>query len=363
MTPSSLANCQLVWFKRDLRVHDHAALTAAAERGPVLPLYIVEPELWSQPDHAERQWTFIAECLKELCAELASRGQPLIVRVGDALPILERARKHLGIVALWSHEETGNSWTFARDRAVAAWAAERGLHWYELPQTGVVRPLKNRDGWAGHWHRMMSDPVIKPPESLSPLPDVDEGNIPTAAELEIEPTHCPQRQVGGRTIGLNTLQSFLNERGEPYRAAMSSPVSGATHCSRISPFLAWGALSMREVAHATWARRAALKALQGPTTWRQSMSSFESRLHWRDHFMQKLEDEPRLEFENLHPAYDGLRPREPDAARLHAWCVGETGLPFVDACMRMLRTTGWMNFRMRAMLMAVASYHLWLDWR
>ncbi len=79
--------------------------------------------------------------------------------------------------------------------------------------------------------------------------------------------------------------------------------------------------------------------------------------------MQKLEDEPRLEFENLHPAYDGLRPAEPDAIRFEAWAKGETGLPFVDACMRALIATGWMNFRMRAMLMAVASYHLWLDWR
>jgi deoxyribodipyrimidine photo-lyase len=79
--------------------------------------------------------------------------------------------------------------------------------------------------------------------------------------------------------------------------------------------------------------------------------------------MQKLEDEPRLEFENLHAAYHDLRPSAPDREKLDAWANGETGLPFVDACMRALQATGWMNFRMRAMLMAVASYHLWLDWR
>jgi deoxyribodipyrimidine photo-lyase len=93
------------------------------------------------------------------------------------------------------------------------------------------------------------------------------------------------------------------------------------------------------------------------------MRSFQARLAWRDHFMQKLEDEPAIEHRCLHPAYEGLRPSEPDAVRLAAWTRGETGLPFVDACMRSLIATGWLNFRMRSMLMAVASYHLWLDWR
>ncbi|MEM9014920.1 MAG: FAD-binding domain-containing protein [Pseudomonadota bacterium] len=93
------------------------------------------------------------------------------------------------------------------------------------------------------------------------------------------------------------------------------------------------------------------------------MASFQGRLHWRDHFTQKLEDEPRIEFENLHPAYDGVRPAESSSSLLAAWRNGETGLPFVDACMNALAATGWMNFRMRAMLMAVASYHFWLPWR
>ncbi|MEM9602075.1 MAG: deoxyribodipyrimidine photo-lyase [Pseudomonadota bacterium] len=357
------APLQLVWFKRDLRVQDHAALAQAAAHGPVLPLYIAEPGLWALPDHAERQWAFIAETLAELREALAARGQPLVIRVGEAVPILERARKQLGVAAIWSHEETGNAWTYARDRAVAAWAADRGLPWHELQQTGVVRPLGNRDGWAGRWNRFMAEPVVNAPEALPPLADVEPGAIPDSDNLGLTTAPCPERQRGGRHVGLETLSSFLNERGAPYRAAMSGPVSGAVHCSRISPYLAWGALSMREVAHATWARRAQLKALDGPTPWRQSMSSFESRLHWRDHFMQKLEDEPRLEHENLHRAYDGLRPCEPDTALLQAWCSGQTGLPFVDACMRMLIHTGWMNFRMRAMLVAVASYHLWLDWR
>ena len=91
------------------------------------------------------------------------------------------------------------------------------------------------------------------------------------------------------------------------------------------------------------------------------MTSFAKRLAWRDHFIQKLEDEPALEYRCLHPAHEG--PARHRCARLAAWASGQTGVPFVDACMRYLTATGWLNFRMRAMLMSFASYHLWLDWR
>ena len=97
--------------------------------------------------------------------------------------------------------------------------------------------------------------------------------------------------------------------------------------------------------------------------WRGSLISFSGRQHWHCHFIQKLEDAPRLEFENLHHAYDGLRPDVADPLRLAAFCAGATGYPFVDACLRALHDHGWINFRMRAMLMAFASYHLWLPWR
>lgn len=360
---SSETPLQIVWFKRDLRVHDHRALVQAALRGPVLPVYIAEPELWRQPDMSERQWAFVAESLNELRRDLAELGQPLIVRTGDVIEILERARRRFGTIALWSHEETGNGWTYARDLRVADWANETGVAWTEVRQSGVIRRLNSRNGWAKRWDAFMAEPESMPPRALPPVADVPIGEIPSAKELGLAPDPCPGRQRGGREAGLDTLQTFLHVRGAPYRRAMSSPAAGAEHCSRLSPHLAWGTLSMRETAQAGWARQRQLKVDGTKSGWRGAMSSFQGRLHWRDHFTQKLEDEPALEFRNLHRACNGLRPSEPDAARLQAWCKGETGLPFVDACMRALNQTGWMNFRMRAMLMAVASYHLWLDWR
>ena len=353
----------IVWFKRDLRVHDHPALSRATQRGRVLPVYIVEPALWQQPDLSGRQWAFTAECLAGLREDLLRLGQQLIIRVGDAISTLDELRLRYKTIRLWSHEETGNGWTYQRDRGVAAWARQAGVEWVEIPQSGVIRRLKSRNGWARNWDQRMAEPQESVPTALCPIDNIDPGVIPAARDLAIADDLCPERQKGGREAGLNCLDTFLHTRGAPYRRAMSSPNEGAVHCSRLSPYIALGALSLREITQATWARQRDLKQNNIKGGWRGSMSSFQGRLHWRDHFIQKLEDEPRIEFENLHPAYNGLRPTEPDKHRLKAWCTGETGLPFVDACMRSLRTTGWINFRMRAMLMAIASYHLWLDWR
>jgi len=125
---------------------------------------------------------------------------------------------------------------------------------------------------------------------------------------------------------------------------------------------------MRTVYHATEERRLELKARRaekipiGPD-WLRSLSSFSKRLRWHCHFIQKLESQPSIEFENIARAYDGLRENDFSQARFQAWCEGRTGYPMVDACMRSLVATGWVGFRMRAMLMSFASYHLWLHWR
>ena len=351
----------LVWFKRDLRVQDNPVLAhAAAHGGRILPLFIVDPEAWAQPDASARHWRFVAESLAEVRRDLAALGAPLVVRLGTAQAVLRDITQSTGITHILSLEETGNGWSYARDRAIAAWARDAGIMWQELPQAGVVRRLSSRDGWARRREGAMRAPQSPAPLALQGFA-LDPGPIPEARDLALPFDPCPERQKGGRTTALAYLDSFLTQRGRDYRRAMSSPVSGADACSRLSPHLAWGTLSTREVVQATAQRKAEARA--AADGWSPSLTSFEARLAWRDHFMQKLEDAPRLETRCLHSAYEALRPRDPDAARLAAWETGETGIPFVDACMRSLSATGWLNFRMRAMLVSVASYHLWLDWR
>jgi len=355
----------VVWFKRDLRTNDHRPLAEVARRGPVIPLLVIEPDLWAEPDAAHRHFAFMRDCAVELDEALARLGARLVVRTGRVVDVLADLKQRHGFAELWSHEETGNGWTYRRDIEVGAWCRSTGVTWHEVPQAGVVRRLQSRNGWAKRWDRLMAAPITPEPEHVAAVAGIEIHPLPMPEDVGLAPDACTERQQGGRRAALATRDSFLFERGKPYRRAMSSPLGGAEHCSRLSPHLAWGSISMREAAQATWARQHALRGdTSGDTReWRGSLVSFLGRLHWHCHFMQKLESAPSIEARELHPAARGLRPHPADPARLEAWSNGQTGFPFVDACMRSLCTTGWINFRMRAMLVSFASYNLWLPWQ
>ena len=376
-TPSTT----VLWFKRDLRWHDHAPLASAAlwavqHGGTVLPLWVDEPDMWAQPDMAAQHAGFAHECLAELAAWIAADGGTLCRLHGDMLAQLTMLHARIGPFVLVSHEETGNSWSFARDVAVAQWCQAHAVEWREFPNNGVVRRLLSdgggRNRWSQHKAARMDVPVIAPPQhvrwhNVAGLPVT--GAL-TAQDLGLLDADKPTRLRGGRRAAESELSSFLLQRGQHYRFEMSSPVTAPHSCSRISPHLVWGSLSVRACLHAVTQRRAALQALpadQRPTGFLQSLRSFEGRLHWHCHFIQKLESEPAIEWRNVNRGFDGLRnegeltPEE--QRRLHAFCTGRTGFPFVDACLRSLAATGWINFRMRAMLMSFAAYQLWLHWR
>jgi deoxyribodipyrimidine photo-lyase len=353
---------KVVWFKRDLRMHDHAALSAAAKQGPVLCLYVVEPVVWRQSDAATQHFRFVRESLRDLDRSLSDRGARLTVVTGEVTDVLERLMLAQPFDQLHSHEETGNGVTYSRDREVRRWCRERGVRWIEWSQFGVVRRLPSRDGWAQHWEAHVQAPQVFAPERLRSenLPWV-EPEAPHPAALGLTERDHPQRQRGGRTHATRVLHEFLNERSLSYRGGISSPLSAPTACSRLSPYLAYGCLSLREVVQATRARLTTLPP--EARHHRLGLEAFVSRLAWHCHFIQKLEDEPELEWRNLHRGYDGLREDHFNPAHFAVLTEGRTGWPLVDACVAMLRETGWLNFRMRAMLVSVASYPLWLHWR
>jgi deoxyribodipyrimidine photo-lyase len=367
----------VVWYKRDLRVEDHPPLWAAAEAAQaqgtgVLPLYIIEPEVIGAADYAARHWQFTRDCLLELREALAALGMTLVVRVGPALEVFQALHAECGLDGIWSHEETGNGITYARDRAVRRWVRGQGLKIHELPNGGVVRRLKTRDEWSGIWEKRMRAPLTPAPESLRPVEGITIGEIPTADDLGLPVDPIVELQPGGEVAAREVLLSFLYQRGENYHREMSSPLTAEESCSRLSPYLAYGSLSMKQVVQAARRRNEELYAMPPEEyaaldgNWKAAMRSFQSRLHWRDHFMQKLEDEPEIEYHSFVRAFDELRddPRTNEAAaiRWQAFTDGCTGYPFVDACIRSLTATGWINFRMRALLTSFASYDLWIDW-
>ena len=346
-----------LWFKRDLRIEDHQPLHEAASKGAVLPLYIIEPGLIHSPDFDALHWRFIRQSLIELQDRLADLGQPLIIRYGDAQDVFERLLKEHPFTHLYSHEETGNAWTFSRDKRLQEWTQEKAITWHEYPQHGVVRGLKDRDGWSRQWEERMRRPIFPTPTALPTLdPQPASEAISTAGDLHLASAHRKGDLYGGSRAGQAWLNSFLAGRGKNYSRAMSSPNTAYERCSRLSPYLAYGCLSLRSVTQA--ARQTEINQLSKSAT-----RSFSARLHWHCHFMQKLESEPSIEFHPFHPLCEALRANGNDPQRLQAWMEGQTGYPFLDACMRALKANGWINFRMRAMLVSFAAYHLWIDWR
>ncbi len=352
---------EVVWFKRDLRLEDHVALTAAALRGPILPLVVIEPRYWTQPDTSSRQWRFWRGCIEDLQSAIAECGGALVVRVGEVVDVLDALRSQFGHFTLWAHEETGNHWTFERDKAVHRWCKAHSITFEERRQFGVLRGAKvNRDKWSTQWDRMMALPILPKPAPLI-WERSKSDDLPTPQVLNLGDDGLSALPETGREAAFDTLDSFLHLRGEHYTRAMSSPVTAPDACSRLSWHLAYGSISIREVTQTAWAHYRTLPP--AAKAWRQAIRSLIARLHWHCHFIQKLESEPEAEWRPYAKIYEGLRPHPGDARWLAAWSAGRTGYPFVDAAMRYLNATGWINFRMRAMLMSFASYDLWLPWQ
>lgn len=351
----------IVWFKRDLRITDHAPLVNAARQGAILPLYILEPDLWKQPDLSHRQYMFLSESVYELKMMLQEK---LIIKIGDAVSILKALHEKYHNITLWSHQETWNMWSYQRDKAVKKYCRMHDITWHEMPQFGVKRILKNRDDWADIWHDIMLDHMIPTPETMI-LQNEETEIMPPPETLGLADDKCYMRQIGGRRRGLRALKTFLHDRGEGYTKEMSSPVTAFTACSRLSPHIAFGTVSLREIFQTSLLRQKQIydmpPAMRGK--WDSALRSFLGRLRWHCHFIQKLEDDPDLEFKNMHYGYDGIRENDFNEVYFTAWKTGHTGYPMIDAAMRALIAHGWINFRMRAMLVSFASYHLWLDWR
>jgi len=359
---------QVIWFKRDLRIADNECLVRAAANGSVLPILVVEPQYWSLCDTSWRQFKLLQKAANSLQDQLSEIGGELRIWTGDAIDALKSIRASIGDFDLWAHQETGNFWTFERDVRVREWCAAHTISFSEPLQYGVFRGSSlDRDRWAQDWNALMKQPILDIPQEVQwagAVPDSFLKTMPSARSLNLAPDEIIGLQPGGREAALATLKSFLYERGRDYRTDMSSPRLGAKGCSRLSVHLVTGSISMRECFEATTQRLSELSSEDSADAkaWRASLKAFIGRLHWHCHFMQKFETEPEMEFRPVARSYEGMRPAASEEWH-RAFAKGQTGFPFVDACMRSLIATGWINFRMRAMLMSFACYDLFMPWQ
>lgn len=387
----------ILWFKRDLRLRDHAPLQAAiareqrAPKRPLLLLYCFEPSLIADLNYELRHWRFVHECLTDLQQHLATMppasgadtsplvhewlpfdfeddgpppetGPPVVwVFHREVRDVLLALQTQFTIGTIFSHEETGLAVTYDRDKAIAQFCRQYGVNWHEFPANGVIRRLKTRDSWAADWQQTMQAPQQHPDMSRwypAPVPlawyAAERGpDLPIGWQ-----TPNPSFQPGGEYTGHRYLASFLTERIALYATAISKPLESRRGCSRLSPYLAWGCLSIRQVyqAQREAARKPELVGLG------RQLAAFASRLRWHCHFIQKFEDEDRMEFENVNRAFETL-PKNANPDHYAAWRDGRTGYPLIDACMRCLAATGYINFRMRAMLTSFLTHHLFQHWQ
>jgi deoxyribodipyrimidine photo-lyase len=361
----SLSNMQVskinvVWFKRDLRLSDHGPLCAAIEAGlPTLLLFCLEPRLMNAPDAASRHWRFAWQSAAYLKEELERNGHGLQVVHQDALPVFEQLAQHHNIHTIFSHQETGNKASFDRDREMLSWCRDRNIQWAEFSQDGVLRGRKHRHGWAKRMERFLEGPLLHPDlKRLKPFRGYEtlaagwKGPSLPASILQ----DAPDQQVGGAHNAQRYWQSFLEGRGANYGRHLSKPHLSRLSCSRLSPYLAWGNIGIREI----WQH--CKKHETATTPMGRALRNLRERLWWRGHYLQKLEAEWEMEFDPINRGFKGLG-RVLDERRYEAWKKGETGFPMVDASMRCLMHTGWLNFRMRAMLATFATFTLWLPYR
>ena len=245
----------VVWLKRDLRLSDHQPLAEAIAAGfPILLLYCFEPSLLAASQSSDRHWRFVCESLKDMEQRLqAFQGNLLIISTEVKTAFIQIQREY-SIQAVYSHQETGIAVTYARDQEMAAYFSAQGIPWKEYQQQGVQRKRKNRKGWESFWNIFMTAPLAQPAFELAtfvPIPEAQQLKYVFISLPVIWVTSQDIMQPGGERNGRKYLKSFLEERVKNYSKQISKPEGSRTGCSRLSPYLAWGCLSLREVFQAS----------------------------------------------------------------------------------------------------------------
>jgi deoxyribodipyrimidine photo-lyase len=349
---------KIVWFKRDLRLFDNEALfRAIASDGPTLLLYIFEPSLLNDHHYSHRHFDFIKQSLEELQKQLKPYQTEILILESEVVDAFEKINQMQPVSIIYSHQETGIQLTFNRDKAVMAFCKKHKIVWNEYITNGVKRGLSNRATWKDDWCEFMDlEPFPFHPKSNSFLSEELVDAIGAQFTLvDLTTSKNTPFQKGGTSTGLRYLDSFLKERVVNYSKHISKPELGRHSCSRISPYIAWGNLSMRQVCQLALTYRDQNKNVR-------QIDNFASRLRWQAHFIQKFEMECHMEFISVNKGYRQLH--QTIIPEFHqAWMEGKTGVPLVDACMRCLNSTGYLNFRMRALVVSFYTHHLFQPWQ
>jgi deoxyribodipyrimidine photo-lyase len=368
----------VVWFRRDLRVHDHAALAAAVERAEVVvPLFVLDDRLLAGRHRSPGRVSFMLESVDALAADLASRGAPLVVARGDPRRIVPALAGRAGAAEVHVTRDTGPYGT-ARDATVAAALATDGralvawrgltVHEPEEIRTGGGRPYTVHGPFARRWAATPPPPVIAAPTRI-PGAGVDlaarlladpaaagasalatgEGAVRLVEDLLPPDAVAHEVLVAGEMAARARLDRWVAGGLAGY--ATGRDLLGIDGTSRLSQDLRWGLLSPSEVRGRTEAAGAG-----------EGGRVFGSELSWRDFYLHALAAFPAIASGPYRPDVDAIAWRD-DADALAVWAEGRTGFPVVDAAMRQIAATGWMHNRARMIVASFLVKDLLVDWR
>ncbi|WP_272151578.1 cryptochrome/deoxyribodipyrimidine photo-lyase family protein [Tenacibaculum aiptasiae] len=347
----------VVWFKRDLRLQDNEAVYNALNSDKkVLFVYLFENSLLSDEHYSERHWNFIKESIRDLNSELLKYNTKVLSVKSDVIPFFRYLKSQKNITEVYSHLETGILKTYNRDKSFKRFCVNNLIEWKENVHNGVFRGRKNREHWKEDWESYMEKETFSFTPINADFIRSEEIDLLTKNLKEVGlSTEKSNFQAGGRAIGIKYMHSFFNNRYKNYARHISRPNEARESCSRLSPYIAWGNLSVREVFQQ-------VKTIRPKVQNKRALDAFASRLRWQAHFIQKFEMECVMERESINKGFRKLK-KDVTEKYVKGWKEGKTGIPFIDACMRCLITTGYLNFRMRAMLVSFFTHNLWQPWQ
>ena len=346
----------IVWLKRDIRSQDHEPLLKAEQAGiPYRIVYFFEPRLMDYPDTSPRHLQFVYHSILALNNSLADFNRTVDVFYGEAIAIFEYLKEAFSIKNIFSFQESGTQSTWQRDKRVASFCKEDRIVWQQSQRDGILRGIKNRNNWNKQWHSSMHAPLLQNSYSFSKQEKLEHPFLfpkKIAATLKEYPKAY---QPAGEQNAWRYLKSFTDQRGFNYQKHISKPSESRLGCSRLSPYLAWGNMSIKQAFQF-------IGTHPNGTKNSRAFSAMLTRLHWHCHFIQKFEVECSYETHCINSGYE-LLPHKKNEAYIKAWKTGTTGYPLIDACMRAVEQTGWINFRMRAMVVSFLTMNLDQDWR
>ena len=346
----------IVWLKRDIRTIDHQAFhIAELNELPYLPIYIFDSNLIKHPDTSDRHLQFIYHSIIDINRKLSAYNKEVKIFYGKSENVFKELQSKFDIQNIYSYRESGIKLSWERDIIVKNFCKKNSISWTEFQRDGILRGIKNRKNWNKNWHIEMHKKIIENNyEKQEKINFKSKFSLPKSIENKLKVIN-DSFQPAGESVAWKYLNSFKNGRVKRYAFDISKPEKSRISCSRLSPYISWGNLNIRLIYRH-------LIELKKKNENLRSINAVISRLHWHCHFIQKFEVDCTYETEFINKGFYLLK-RNTNTNFIKAWEEGRTGYPLIDASMRAVKRTGWINFRMRAMLVSFFVHNLDQDWR